>query len=122
MHAVQKYNPMKIHINPILLLKTICIPVLLVASGCAVNPVSGKKELVLMSEAQEIAMGNESDPQVIAEFGLYDNKEFQDFINTRGQEIAAISHRPNLKFHFRVLDSPVVNAFAIPGGYVYFTR
>src|SRR5678815_4715425 len=110
---------MKIFANPFL--KTIFIPVLLVASGCAVNPVSGKKELVLMSEQQEIAMGAESDPQVIAEFGLYDNKEFQNFINTRGQEIAAISHRPNLKFQFRVLDSPVVNAFAIPGGYVYFT-
>lgn len=113
---------MKIFSNPRLLINTIFIPSLLIASGCAVNPVSGKKELVLMSEAQEIAMGNESDPQVIAEFGLYDNKQFQDFINTRGQEIVAISHRPNLKFHFRVLDSPVVNAFAIPGGYVYFTR
>ncbi len=75
-----------------------------------------------MSEQQELAMGAEADPQVIAEFGLYDNQAFQDFMNTRGQQIAALSHRPNLKFQFRVLDSPVVNAFAIPGGYVYFTR
>lgn len=113
---------MKIFTNPSLFAKAIFIPALLVASGCTVNPVSGKKEFSLMSEQQEIALGAESDPQIIAEFGLYDNQEFQNFINTRGKEIAAISHRPNLKYQFRVLDSPVVNAFAVPGGYVYFTR
>jgi predicted Zn-dependent protease len=104
------------------IIKTIVIAAFLMASGCSVNPVSGKKEFVLMSEQQEIALGAQSDPQVIAQFGLYDNSTFQNFMNTRGQEIAAISHRPNLKYQFRVLDSPVVNAFAIPGGYVYFTR
>ena len=90
--------------------------------SCAVNPVSGKKQLALMSEQQEIALGAESDPQIIAEFGLYDNPEIQQFIDKHGQEMAAISHRPNLKYQFRILDSPVVNAFAVPGGYVYFTR
>ncbi len=91
-------------------------------AACAVNPVSGKKEFVLMSEQQEIALGAESDPQVIAEYGLYDNQALQDFINTRGQEMVKISHRPSLKFTYRIVDSPVVNAFAVPGGYVYFTR
>ncbi len=91
-------------------------------TGCAVNPVSGKKQIALMSEQQEIALGAESDPQIIAQFGLYENAAIQKFIDTRGQEMAAISHRPNLKFQFRILDSPVVNAFAVPGGYVYFTR
>jgi len=98
------------------------VMIFLFVAGCSVNPVSGKKEFVLMSEQQEIAIGAESDPQVIAEFGLYNNSTFQNFIQTRGTEIAAISHRPGLKYQFRVLDSPVVNAFAIPGGYVYFTR
>jgi predicted Zn-dependent protease len=91
-------------------------------SGCAVNPVSGKKQIALMSEQQEIAMGTEYDPQIIAQYGLYQNEAIQKFIDARGQEMAAISHRPSLKFHFRILDSPVVNAFAVPGGYVYFTR
>ena len=91
-------------------------------SGCAINPVTGKKEVALMSEQQEIALGAQSDPEIIAEFGLYDNPEFQTFINTHGQEIVKISHRPNIKYQFKVLDSPVVNAFALPGGYVYFTR
>ena len=91
-------------------------------SSCAVNPVTGKKQLALMSEAQEIALGAESDPQIIAEFGLYDNPTLQNFINKHGQEMVKISHRPNIKYQFKVVDSPVVNAFAVPGGYVYFTR
>jgi predicted Zn-dependent protease len=91
-------------------------------SGCAVNPVTGRKQISLMSEAQEIALGAESDPQIIAQFGLYEDATIQKFIDLHGQEMAAISHRPNLKYQFRILDSPVVNAFAVPGGYVYFTR
>jgi predicted Zn-dependent protease len=91
-------------------------------SGCARNPVSGKKQVVLMSEAQEIAMGKEADPQIIAQFGLYEDTAIQNFINLKGKQMAAISHRPNLQHSFRVLNSDVVNAFAVPGGYVYFTR
>ena len=93
-----------------------------VVLACAVNPVTGKKQFSLMSESQEIALGQESDPAIIAQFGLYDNDAMQNFINSRGQEMAKISHRSNLKYTFRILDSPVVNAFALPGGYVYFTR
>lgn len=95
---------------------------ILLMDGCAVNPVTGKKQVVLMSEAQEIAMGKEADPQIIQQFGLYDNKDLQDFINLKGKQMAAISHRPGLDYQFRVLDSDVINAFAVPGGYVYFTR
>ncbi len=94
----------------------------LLFNNCARNPVTGKKQLVLMSEAQEINIGKTNDPAVVAQFGLYNNKKIQDFINVKGQQMAKISHRPNLPFEFKVLDSPVVNAFALPGGYVYFTR
>ena len=90
--------------------------------GCATNPVTGKKQVALISEAQEIAMGREYDPQIVAEFGLYPDSAIQRFINARGMEMARISHRPNLQWTFRVLDSDVINAFAVPGGYVYFTR
>ncbi len=90
--------------------------------SCAVNPVTGKKEVMLITESQEIALGAQSDPGIIANFGLYDDKAMQDFINEKGQQMAAISHRPHLDYKFRILDSPVVNAFAVPGGYVYFTR
>lgn len=90
--------------------------------SCAVNPVTGKRELNLLSERQEIQLGAESDPAIIAQYGLYNDEKISKFVDDLGQKMAHISHRPNLEFHFRVLDSPVINAFALPGGYVYITR
>lgn len=75
-----------------------------------------------MSEGQELALGKESDPSIIAQYGVYENAQLQAFITEKGKQMAAISHRPNLNYEFKILDSPVVNAFAVPGGYVYFTR
>ncbi|SFP71912.1 M48 family metalloprotease [Hymenobacter arizonensis] len=94
----------------------------LLLSGCATNPVTGKREVSLVSEGQEVAMGAQSDPAVTAQFGLYEDPKMQKFIDEKGQKMAAVSHRANLKYQFRVVDSPVINAFAVPGGYVYFTR
>ena len=98
------------------------LSILLIGFSCAVNPVSGKKEISFMSESQELALGKQSDPSIVASFGLYEDQKLQDFINEKGKEMAAISHRPNLPYEFKILDSPVINAFAVPGGYVYFTR
>src|SRR5215468_7287594 len=92
------------------------------AFGCARNPVTGKRQIVLVSESQEIAMGRESDPQVRQEYGVADNPALQQYLQTVGKKLVGVSHRPNLEWHFTVVDSPVVNAFAIPGGYVYITR
>jgi len=91
-------------------------------NNCARNPVTGKRQVVLMSEAQEIAMGKEADAQIIAQYGLYDDKTLQSFITEKGKKMAAISHRPNINYEFKIVDSDVINAFALPGGYVYFTR
>lgn len=95
---------------------------LVLISGCARNPVTGKRQVVLMSEAQEISMGKQADPEIVAFFGLYDDPELQKFITEKGLEMAAVSHRPNLAYEFKIVDSPVINAFAVPGGFVYFTR
>lgn len=94
----------------------------LATNSCSVNPVTGKKQVVFVSEEQEIAMGKEADPQIIQQFGLYEDKALQDFITEKGKSMAAISHRPGLEYQFRIVDSEVLNAFALPGGYVYFTR
>jgi predicted Zn-dependent protease len=93
-----------------------------ISTTCAVNPVTGKSQVMLMSEEQEIQMGKEYDPQIIAAFGEYKNDAMLSFLTAKGNEIGKISHRPNLEWHIRILDSPVVNAFAVPGGYIYFTR
>lgn len=100
----------------------IILLVIIYLPSCAVNPVTGKKQLMLMTENQEIALGAQYDPSVISTFGLYEDVELLNFITEKGNELARISHRPNLDYHFRILDSPVVNAFAVPGGYIYFTR
>ncbi|MGV3527815.1 MAG: M48 family metalloprotease [Flavisolibacter sp.] len=91
-------------------------------NSCATNPVTGKSQMVLMSEEQEIQMGKEADPQIIQQFGLYNDQALQTYIDQLGQQLVKVSHRPNIEYHFRVLNSDVVNAFAVPGGYVYFTR
>lgn len=90
--------------------------------SCAVNPVTGKRELMLVSEQDEISLGKSSDPQIVQMYGVYDDQKLQDFINDMGQRMAQISHRPQLQYEFKVMDTPVINAFAVPGGYVYFTR
>lgn len=90
--------------------------------GCSRNPVTGKRELILMSKEQELAAGKETHPSIVASMGLYEDKGLQAFINEKGKAMAAISHRPDLPYQFFIVDSPVVNAFAVPGGYVYFTR
>ena len=89
---------------------------------CARNPVTGKRELSLMSQEQEIAIGKESHPSIVSSMGLYEDKNLQAFMNEKGKAMAKISHRPDLPYEFHIVDSPVVNAFAVPGGFVYFTR
>ncbi len=90
--------------------------------ACAVNPVTGKKQIMLMSEAQEVALGVSYNPQVLATFGEYADADLQAYVQAKGTEVGKISHRPALEYHVKVIDSPVVNAFAVPGGYVYLTR
>jgi predicted Zn-dependent protease len=96
--------------------------VYLIFNSCAKNPVTGRNDFMLMSKEQEIAMGQQSDPEIKNFFGIYEDPKLQQFINEKGQQMAAVSHRKDLKYEFKVVDSPVVNAFAVPGGYVYFTR
>jgi predicted Zn-dependent protease len=92
------------------------------AAACAVNPVTGKKEFMLYSESQEIELGQSTDAEVAATYGVYDDPALQAYIGRLGTALAAKGQRPGLPWRFTVLDSPVVNAFAVPGGAVYVTR
>ncbi len=95
---------------------------ILILPSCVRNPVTGRKQVSFLSEAQEKNIGKQNDPAIVAQFGLYEDQNIQRFIDLKGQEMVKVSHRPDLGFEFKVLDSPVINAFALPGGYVYFTR
>ena len=98
------------------------LAVIMMIPSCAVNPVTGKKQFMLMSESQEAQMGAEYHPQVMAAFGEYKNDNLLNYIQQKTNEMGKISHRPKVQWHVNIVDSPVVNAFAVPGGYLYLTR
>lgn len=102
-------------------------------SFCVVqkSPVSGSKRAYGYSWEQEVKIGKQADQQIQQQYGVYDNKEVLQYVETVGQEVLSVSHMRRedtdpkyreTEFHFRVLNSPIVNAFALPGGYVYVTR
>jgi predicted Zn-dependent protease len=86
------------------------------------NPATGRNQIMLISEAQEIQMGREYDPQIVASIGLDPDAALQQYIQQLGARLAATGERPGLPWTFRVVDDPAVNAFAVPGGFVYVTR
>ena len=108
--------------------------VLSLASGCVstgTNPISGNTRAYGYSWDEEVKLGRQADKQIQQQFGVYDNEEVQEYVDNLSQKVLAKSHmrRPetpeqfrNTEFTFRVLDSPIINAFALPGGYVYVTR
>ncbi|MFN8589491.1 MAG: M48 family metallopeptidase, partial [Candidatus Eisenbacteria bacterium] len=95
---------------------------LAVLTSCAVNPVTGRRELSLVSADQELQIGKEGYAATLAEYGQYDDAKLQAYVDSVGQKLARVSELPTLQWHFTVLDDPVVNAFAMPGGYIYITR
>ena len=94
----------------------------LALTHCAQNPVTGDRDFVLMSEQQEVEVGAKTHQEVLKEYAALDNPALQAYVNEVGQRLAKQSHRPDMDWHFTVVDSPDVNAFALPGGYVYITR
>ncbi len=94
----------------------------LALTGCAQNPVSGDHDFVMLSEDSEIEIGRTNHPKIIKQYGRYDDEDLQAYVQTVGDKLAIVSHRKELMYRFTVLDSPVINAFALPGGYIYITR
>ena len=100
----------------------IVLVLVLIPLSCAINPVTGKNEFMLVSEQDEIGLGKQADLEIGQAYGFYDNPALADYVNRVGQNISKNTQRPNNEYHFKVLDTPVINAFAVPGGYVYVTR
>ncbi|MBM3239771.1 tetratricopeptide repeat protein [Candidatus Poribacteria bacterium] len=104
----------------------ICAAVLILLCaivGCAVNPVTGKKQFTLVSESQEVAIGDEQYPIMTqVSGGLFQDEELQAYVNEVGQKLAKVSHRPELKYQFNVVNSSELNAYALPGGKISITR
>ncbi len=104
------------------LLYLVMVSLIWLVQGCATNPVTGGQDFVLMSESDEINLGRKYHREIIEEMPVYPDPELGAYVNEVGQRVAKASHRPHLDYHFTVLDSSQVNAFALPGGYIYITR
>ena len=103
-----------------LLIGSLLILVIALA-GCSANPVTGKKDFSLISKDQEVAMGAQGHRDVLKKMKRYNNERLQAYVNGIGQALAKKSHRSDIRYTFTVLDDPTVNAFALPGGYIYIT-
>jgi predicted Zn-dependent protease len=91
-------------------------------TGCATNPVTGSSDFVLMSEEQEISLGQKYSTEIAEEMPAYPDPVLDELVQRVGRNLARHSHRPELDYHFTIVDSSQVNAFALPGGYIYITR
>jgi predicted Zn-dependent protease len=91
-------------------------------AGCATNPVTGQRQISLVSESQEIQMGQQGAQEVEQSIGLVDNASLQQYVQRVGASLAAVSERPELPWKFGVVNDPTPNAFALPGGFIFVTR
>jgi len=102
---------------------TACTLVAGLGAGCAINPATGERDLILVGPEQEKQIGLREHPKIVAQFGgVYDDKRAAGYIASIGGRLAATTETPSLGFTFTLLDSPIVNAFAVPGGFVYISR
>jgi len=110
--------------KPFLSITTLFIALFAVISGCGTNPVTGKSEIQLVSESEEISIGQENYlPSQQSQGGTYVvDEELTRYVKTVGQKLAAVSDRPNLPYEFVVLNNSVPNAWALPGGKIAVNR
>lgn len=90
--------------------------------SCATNPATGRANLVLMSENRELEVGREEHEKVLSSMPVMDDGPVVEYVREVGQRVADASHRDDLDYTFTVIDSPEINAFALPGGYIYINR
>ncbi|MEE8147264.1 MAG: M48 family metalloprotease [Longimicrobiales bacterium] len=103
-------------------IRSIPLTGLVLIAACAVNPATGRRQLSLISESREIEIGREADGDITSSLGLAGSPDLQDFVRGIGADLAARSERPNLPWSFKLVDDPAVNAFALPGGFIFVTR
>lgn len=90
--------------------------------GCALNPATGKSNFVMLSERQELELGRRANQEIARQYPRYADERLQAYVQRVGERVARNSHRSNLDYRFTVVDSPDINAFALPGGYIYIHR
>ena len=92
------------------------------STGCATNPATGETDIVLMSESREIKIGKEAHEELMEQGAAYPDEELQAYVNQIGQTLAITSDRPDIEYTFTIINDENINAFALPGGYIYINR
>jgi len=101
----------------------VLVAVAFVLAGCSVNPITGQEELMFIPENQDFAIGRKYAPEVEKQMGgRIDNESLQSYVKSVGRKIARVSHMPDIEYHFTALNHDSLNAFALPGGYIFITR
>ncbi len=108
-------------VNNRILICVLLLPMLFV-NGCSINPATGRPDLVMMSESAEIAKGKELHEKILKSMPIYQDEALAKYVNDIGQKVAKNSHRPDIDYFFTIIDAPDINAFALPGGYIYINR
>ena len=104
------------------IIRLIILTFILLMMGCSINPATGTPDIVLMSESAEIQMGKEMHEKLIKSMPIYQDEKLAAYVNSVGQKIVKNSHRKDIEYHFTIIDAPDINAFALPGGYIYINR
>ncbi|MDQ1348306.1 MAG: hypothetical protein QG573_1680 [Acidobacteriota bacterium] len=121
-HSRRHCGPQAARRRSVLTRVALCGALALTGAGCASNPATGKSQLNFYSEAQEIEMGRQADREISAQMGIVEDPALQGYVSELGRRLAAKSERPHLPWSFKVMDDASVNAFALPGGFIYVTR
>ncbi|UVE18256.1 M48 family metalloprotease [Pseudomonas sp. LS44] len=107
---------MKLSVMSLLLLAVVGL------AGCATNPATGESNFVMMSEQQELDLGARANQDIVKQYPRYEDAKLQAYVQQVGERVAKHSHRSNLNYVFTVVDDADINAFALPGGYIYIHR
>ena len=100
----------------------ILLVIVFIFSDCGINPVTGRRELNFINEEREISLGRNASYSISQEYGVYKNTALENYVNEVGQRLVSVSDRNSIPYEFHVIDMPFLNAFALPGGYIYITR
>ncbi len=106
------------NLRPCLLWLLMALPL----AGCALNPATGHHDFVMMSEQQELELGQRYSQEILKQYPRYADEKLQAYVQQVGERVAQHSHRGQLSYRFTVIDSSDINAFALPGGYIYIHR
>ena len=96
---------------------------LCLGAGCVTNPITGEQQFMLISADEDVEIGRSYAPEIEKQFGgRIPNPALQSYVDSVGQKVARVSHRPDFQYQFVAVNDDSLNAVALPGGYIFITK